>query len=110
MNEHDERLPRGPKGEPGERGQRGEGMTKGARVAVVFLFVLSLLVGVTSVAFTLTLVNQSNHRWCDTLVLLTARPVPKPADPAANPSREQSYVLYSDFVRLRRNLGCGLPG
>lgn len=98
---------RGERGERGEPGQRGEGMTRGARHAVVFLFVLSLLIGATSLFFTTALVQQSDHRWCGTLTLLTSRPVPKPADPKANPSREQAYVLYSDFRQLRREMGCG---
>jgi hypothetical protein len=107
VNERDERLVRGPQGERGERGERGEGMTRGARHAVVFLFVLSLVFAATNLFYTTAQVRVSNHRWCDTLTLLTARPVPKPASPAANPSRQQSYVLYTDFVRLRHQLGCG---
>lgn len=51
-------------------------------------------------------VNSSNRQWCDTLTLLTARPVPKPPDPSANPSRMQAYTLYADFVTLRNRLGC----
>ena len=51
-------------------------------------------------------VGASNRHWCDTLTLLTSRPVAKPANPAANPSRAGQYALYEDFVRLRDEFGC----
>jgi hypothetical protein len=53
-------------------------------------------------------VNQaaSDHRWCATIDLLTETPVPKPADPAANPSREANYQLYLNFLVLKDQFGC----
>jgi hypothetical protein len=51
-------------------------------------------------------IEQADHQWCTTLALLTARPVPRPADPASNPSRVQAYLYYSDFLQLRHKLGC----
>lgn len=68
--------------------------------------VVILLLGATLV-FTAHYVNQSNHTWCSTLNLLTSHPVPKPADPAANPSREQAYRFYITFLVQRHRLGCG---
>jgi hypothetical protein len=52
-------------------------------------------------------VNASQHTWCQTLNLLTQHPVPKPADPAANPSRARAYQFYAVFVQQRHRLGCG---
>lgn len=51
--------------------------------------------------------NLSQHHWCDALTTLTQNPVPKPPDPNADPSRQESYVLYQEFVRLRGEFGCG---
>jgi hypothetical protein len=79
------------------------GPTPGA----VILILVSVLVTIVLLAgFTIYTQQVSDHRWCTTLTLLTSQRVPKPADPAANPSREESYRLYSDFVKLRRDLGC----
>jgi hypothetical protein len=50
--------------------------------------------------------HASDQRWCGAIDLLTATPVPKPADAAANPSREATYQLYLDFVTLQREFGC----
>lgn len=51
-------------------------------------------------------VTTASRQWCTTLNLLTRTPVPKPADPKANPSREISYELYADFMNLRQQFGC----
>ena len=50
--------------------------------------------------------QASDRRWCGTMNLLTANPVTRPADPAANPSREASYQLYIDFLTLKQDFGC----
>jgi len=47
-----ERLPRGPKGDKGDKGERGDGMTRGARHAVIFLFLLSLVLAGANLLFT----------------------------------------------------------
>lgn len=101
-----ERGQRGEKGERGERGEHGEGMTHGARRAVIVLFVINFLVAGACLWFTTYQVSHSNRQWCDTLTLLTSKPVAKPANPQANPSRMQTYTLYADFVTLRKRLGC----
>jgi len=49
VSEHAERLPVGPKG---DKGGRGEGMTRGARHAVIFLFALTLILGAANLVFT----------------------------------------------------------
>lgn len=51
-------------------------------------------------------VSAASQQWCDTLVLLTQNPVPEPADPKANPSREFSYQLYVKFRALEHKFGC----
>lgn len=52
--------------------------------------------------------QASDRRWCATLRLLTSNPVSPPANAAANPSREASYLLYVDFLQLRSDFGCKL--
>jgi len=98
---------RGAKGDKGDKGERGEGMTRGARRAIVMLFALMVALAVAALLFTAHAVNADDHKWCAAMTLLTSRPVPKPAHPAANPSRQQAYQLYRTFVELRHNLGCG---
>lgn len=77
-----------------------------ARYPFVALAVLSLLLSAASVLFTVQEISANNRQWCDTMNLLTSQPVPRPADPAANPSREQAYTLYTDFATLRQRFGC----
>lgn len=76
------------------------------RYAYVALVALSLLLTGASIVYSAHQTSASNRQWCDTLALLTSKPVPKPSDPAANPSRMQAYTLYADFVTLRHRLGC----
>jgi cyanate lyase len=48
---------------------------------------------------------QLQHE-CTALELLTATPVPKPADPAANPSRETTYKFYEALVYWENSDHC----
>jgi hypothetical protein len=103
MGEQQERLIRG---EKGDKGERGEGMTRGARRAIVVLFTLTLLLAGTNLLFTTHEVSSNDRKFCDVVTGVTAVPVPKPPDPAANPSRETAYQWYLRFERLGRSLGC----
>ena len=73
-------------------------------------YVLAIAVVLAAIAIpvgiSFYLVIQSQHRWCDTLTLLTSKPVASPANPAANPSRVGQYDFYIDLVRLRGQYGC----
>lgn len=51
-------------------------------------------------------IDSNNRKWCTTLQLLTATPVPSPS--AGNPSRAVNYRLYRDFVDLQNQFGCGI--
>jgi hypothetical protein len=98
---------RGERGETGKQGPRGEPLTPALRKAVIFLFLLSFTLAGTALFVASHEIGVSARKWCATLDLLTARPVPRPADPAANPSRENAYVFYADISDLRRQFGCG---
>lgn len=68
---------------------------------------LLLFIGLT-VGYTTYSVRHSQGEWCATLALLTAHPVPNPGPSAAakNPSREDAYILYKNFVTLSKDFGC----
>lgn len=68
--------------------------------------VVSLALAAANVAFTVHQVSANDQKFCQVITGFTAVPVPKPADPAANPSREQSYEWYLRFADLGRSLGC----
>jgi uncharacterized lipoprotein len=75
------------------------------RSAVILVLLVALLSG-ASLVWNARTVSTDDHKWCAAMTLLTAHPVPKPADPAANPSREQTYRFYETFVTLQHSLGC----
>ena len=68
-------------------------------VVPVVLFGLSIL-------FTVHYVNAANHKFCQVVTAATATPVARPANPAANPSREQAWEWYERYAQLGRSLGC----
>lgn len=84
-------------------------MSKGTRYALAAgVLVLLLLLAVAGSYWVAAWeVTRNDQRWCDTLSLLTSTPVPRPADPAANPSRQQTYLFYTDLATLRNQFGCG---
>lgn len=84
----------------------GEAPGRSARRAYVVLVLLSVLLSVTSIAFTVVYVRYVEHEFCAVVTAATATPVQRPADPSANPSREQSWEWYERFVLLGRHLGC----
>jgi hypothetical protein len=51
-------------------------------------------------------VDEKVRNECAALNLLTARPVPKPADPAANPSRQTNYEFYTALKFWATSDGC----
>lgn len=52
------------------------------------------------------IVLQQHDTWCSMLDLLTSKPVPKPKDPKANPSRQQNYEYYIVFSAAKARLRC----
>lgn len=83
-------------------------MSAGAKyvVAVVTVFVVLVLAVALSLALSEQAISRNDGQWCDTLSLLTSKPVPPPSDPKANPSRAADYTLYKDFVHLKAVFGC----
>jgi hypothetical protein len=75
-------------------------------VAIVYLVALTLFASGVNLLWTAYEVRQSHHAWCSTLRLLTATPVPSPADPRENPSRVHEYAFYLNLVDLERRFGC----
>jgi len=88
-------------------------MPRSAVRSVLALFAVAAIVAVLALVGYARLsadvrhqVQVGNHRWCATLQLLTADPVPKPDDPKANPSRQNAYVFYVNLLQLRNEFGC----
>lgn len=50
--------------------------------------------------------DQQVQHECQALELLTTNPVPKPADPVANPSREITYQFYEALLFWEHADGC----
>lgn len=97
-------LGKGPKGDTGEQGERGLSLVQGR--SVVVLFVIAVGVAAFAVFWVSHAVNANNRKFCSVVTTLTV-PVPRPADPAANPSREHAYTAYVRVSELGRSLGCG---
>lgn len=51
-------------------------------------------------------INSNNHKWCQTLILLTKHPASKPANPKANPSREALFEFDQSLIRLKIQYHC----
>lgn len=83
-------------------------MRQAWRTSLALAVVLVVVVGGVAVAVLVSLsaVRSSDHRWCTTLTLLTAEPVPRPASPTADPSRQRAYVFYIHLKDLEREFGC----
>jgi hypothetical protein len=121
-------LARGPKGEEGtqgergERGQRGEGMTRGTRRAIVFLFALTVALSAASILFTVSYYHRSaaaqqrqgqllEQKLCATLEPLAglAGLRPPAGNPGDNPSRAYEQELSAKLAPLAQlgpDLGC----
>jgi hypothetical protein len=76
------------------------------RRAYVILVVVSLLLSVGSFMLSVNQIHQSNHKFCALMLGITATPVPKPAHPKIDKSRERSYEFYVIIKNLSRSLGC----
>lgn len=87
-------------------------MKPATRLALGVAAMLAVLLAAAAVSVVISIstaqrdIGASQQRWCDTLRLITAAPVPAPASPDANPVRENQYRLYRDFARLRSEFGC----
>jgi hypothetical protein len=76
------------------------------RYAFVALAALMLALAAANLLFTAAQVSASDHKFCQVVSGFTAVPIPDPTDPAANPSRVQSYEWYVRFKSLGQSLGC----
>ena len=111
MSEAGERLPAGPRGRQGAQGERGaRGLPRLQGRAVVVLFLIAALLGVSNWYWTAHEISGNNRQFCAVITGVTSVPESRPADPAKNPSRVTSYEHYERFLQLGRSLGCrGMP-
>ena len=76
------------------------------RRGFVVLALLSCLTAFIATMVSLKAINDSQHKWCQVVNTITAIPIPKPEHPEADQSRERAYEFYTEFVDLKRSLGC----
>lgn len=76
-----------------------------ALAVTVLMVLLGAAIG-GSYLLSLHALDQSQSHWCKTLTLLTERAVPQPANPAANPSREDAWLFYEHLKELESDFGC----
>lgn len=74
---------------------------------LVYFGIFMILAITACFVFAFWQVDVSQHHWCDALSTLTQYQITQPPNPAANPSREQSYLLYEELLRLKDEFGCG---
>jgi hypothetical protein len=83
-------------------------VTYATKVALLITLLVSLILVTEGLNYWLTIheIRETTSQWCATLDLLTKNKVPYPANPSANPSRLEAYILFEDFVKLRGEFGC----
>lgn len=77
-----------------------------ARKAAVRLVLLIVILSGANLLWTAYEVRSVGQDFCGVISGFTAVKVHRPADPAANPSRETSWEWYERFVSLGQRLGC----
>lgn len=93
---------------PGRSGREGKTVAFVNEYRALLVFGSSVVLAIAlCFAFTWWQVGISEHHWCQALQTLTEHKVPKPANPKANPSRQEGYILYTEFLNIRGEFGCG---
>lgn len=122
-----ETLFAGQPGPKGDKGDRGEGMTKGAKQAIVFLFAMTLVLAVANLLFTAHYTNDTQARLAQQQAAQQAAQrragllieekicadvgtmasiVPPAGSAAANPSRAFEQDEHEAWAGLYADLGC----
>ena len=76
------------------------------RLSYVILAVIAIVLTAICIMFTIHEVTVTDHKFWKVVTGVTVNPVPKPADPKENPSREHDWESYERFVELGIALGC----
>ena len=122
-----ETLFTGQPGPKGDKGERGEGISRGARLAVIFLFVVALALSAANAVFTAHYVNttqagfkhqqaaqQAIQRHAGLLIEqklcqdvgTMSRIVPPAGSASANPSRAYEQAEHQAWAGLYADIGC----
>jgi len=102
-------LAKGQKGDKGETGAAGQGMTRGARRAVIFLFALAVALAGMNLLFTSVTVNHLRSAvlaQCQFNADLGAAPVT--VSPSTGRASRLGVLIISDSRTAWHGLGC--PG
>jgi len=78
------------------------------RWRVAWLVILIVVGSGANLLWTSYAIHKNNLQWCDTLDLVTSRPVTRPADPKKEPAKELSYEFYQAITALKHRQGCVL--
>ena len=76
------------------------------RYSFIILVIISIFTSTVAAIVSFNHADNDGRVFCEVVNGFVATPVQEPADPAANPSREQDYLWYERFWRLDRKLGC----
>jgi hypothetical protein len=78
------------------------------RKALVWITLVSILVGVGNWFYTFKSVTDSKHLWCQLVVtsIRQAGPIHKPVNPATDPKDEKLWENYQLVIALSDSLGC----
>ena len=80
------------------------------RRAYVILVLISAMLSAISIGFSVRMISESQHKFCDVIAIVITHPPPKPADPHLDPTAERNYKLYQQYkdryVALSNSLGC----
>jgi hypothetical protein len=76
------------------------------RYSFIVLVIISLLLSAGTFFAGLVHSDDEGRKFCDIVSTIATKPIEKPADPVADPSRERSFVIYMKFKHLDRSLGC----
>jgi hypothetical protein len=81
-------------------------MKMNERRAFITLVLISIFLSMMTFLGGIRAINANNHKFCQIIDSAVAIPVPKPAHPKQDPSREKIYEGYLRAVKLGRDLGC----
>jgi hypothetical protein len=83
-------------------------MSRAAKAAVTGALIVLMFGGAVAADFWISEYTalHTARQLCGIINLVTKVPIPKPADPKANPSREQNYLQYLEFEVVKRDYRC----
>jgi hypothetical protein len=76
------------------------------RYSFVVLVIVSAILAFIAVMVSLKAISDSNHKWCQIVDTIVSVRVPEPVGAKPDPRTVRAYKFYTEFVDLKRSLGC----